>query len=460
MAKVDDAIYVAQPCLIDLDGDKVNFEDLDEAMFADAEAATAIRILGGYYNKDALVSLCLKVPARPRPRRRDCSIRILVGGDGFGPLARTWAELQEVGETLRYEGFDDVEISLVPRAPVHFHTKLYGFLHGTQPIWYVGSANPGSKRHELMVRVTGRHEALTDYVNAARSKATLVTDDAAPIIEARTLQEFFMAGVLCHRPPTQRIFTFDAFRFSKEQREKLDQALGQNGRVLHARPKTEGYGFSLASAMGLESVQTGSGRARRVRLRDSCIYTVLGLWMPTAYADELHGAFAAEEADREKHLAAFSRTLGASAGQATACKSFGDHLRTMTEFLDEHGIDVRPVPDVENAFDRFLASRRKLLKDRESRVRLARMVTLQEMPDIWADPRAAKAFEDSFFEDLAYRAGPLGGNKGRLVRSLIEVLDVYGGPDTDDEFRDALAERLEARTWVAADWLGVADDGR
>ena len=38
MAKVDDTIYVAQPYLIDLDGDKVNFEDLDEAMFADAEA--------------------------------------------------------------------------------------------------------------------------------------------------------------------------------------------------------------------------------------------------------------------------------------------------------------------------------------------------------------------------------------------------------------------------------------
>lgn len=455
MSKIDEAIYVARPDLIGLEKKKVNFDDLNEALGDEASTATAITILGGYYNQEALVSLCLKVPPRPAEHRRTCRIRIVVGLEAMSLLPRVWTDLRQVDKRLRGKGFQDIEVKIVPRDPVHFHTKVFGFIHKTHPVWYVGSANPGSERHELMLRLSGRHDALSAYVEAAHNGALPVTAGQPPKIEITTLQGFLLGGVLCHRPPTQRLFTFDAFRFSTSEREQLDQALGQNGEVLHARPRTEGYGFGLASALELEHVQTGAGRARSVRLRESCIYTVLGLWMPLKYATELRTSFTAEEKAREQRLEAFSEKLESATGMKTARSAFKDHIASMTDFLTRHQIDVHPIPSHEKLFNRFLASRSRTLRTKESRQRHSRMVTLTEMPDIWEDSRAANEFEASFFEDLAYRAGILGGNKGRVVRSITEALCRYGSPETDDEIREALKQKLGSDAWTDEDWVSV-----
>ncbi|WP_164040650.1 hypothetical protein, partial [Serratia marcescens] len=71
--------------------------------------------------------------------------------------------MREVENRLRGVGFKDVTVKVVMNSPVHFHTKLFRILRRTHPVWYVGSANPGSKRHEMMVRLSGRHEALMAY---------------------------------------------------------------------------------------------------------------------------------------------------------------------------------------------------------------------------------------------------------------------------------------------------------
>ena len=152
-------IYVARP---DLFGDVGKHAlDWEQSLSKEASTATAITVLGGYYNRDALIELCRMLPAKPLRLRKACRIRIAVGLEGSSTLPMVWTELREVRDALVHEGFKDVSLGVISRNPVHFHTKLFNFEQGGQQVWYVGSANPGSRRHELMVRIRGAHRALT-----------------------------------------------------------------------------------------------------------------------------------------------------------------------------------------------------------------------------------------------------------------------------------------------------------
>jgi hypothetical protein len=91
-------------------------------------------------------------------------------------------------------GYRDLEISIVGRAPVHFHTKVFRFLRTTRPSWFIGSANPGSERHELMMRLSGRHAALSDYIDAVFAVAQSVEGVIPARQRPATLRDFLYQG--------------------------------------------------------------------------------------------------------------------------------------------------------------------------------------------------------------------------------------------------------------------------
>jgi hypothetical protein len=88
--------------------------------------------------------------------------------------------------------------------------------------------------------------------------------------------------------------------------------------------------------------------------------------------------------------------------------------------------DARPINNYEGKFNKFLESRKRTLKNKTSRKRLTRMMILMNMPNIWDDNKLSSDFEDSFFDDLSYRFGLFGGNKGRIIRSIVEGIEGYG----------------------------------
>lgn len=447
---IDDTIYVNRPELIDLDEDVVDFADLSEAMHEAASAATEISILGGFYNAGALVYLCEQVPKR---RRRGCRVRIAVGLEAAALIPQTWEDMRGVDRRLRDMGFRDVTVAVVSSSPVHFHTKLFRILRATRPVWFIGSANPGSKRHELMVRISGRHEALSDYVDAVFDNAKIVTD-TPPLLKIATLRDLFLTGILCHKPPAQRLFTFDAFRLTPETRDHLMSVLTREGGIEHARPRTEGFGFSLKSALGVDdwvNAEDEDTGLQRTQYRRSYIDTVLGFWMPRAYAQEIQHRMADERNSRLRGLERFAHLLTAQEGQFAARKAFSDHVTSMERLLAGHSIDARPVEDRDRAFERFLISRLKILSDEKARSRIARTMTLTNMPDIWDDRSVSEDFEISFFEDLAYRFSSQGGRAGRVVRSFADALRLFGG-ETADDIQAALEKRLSTRPWEEEEW--------
>ena len=358
---LDEQIYVGRADLLDLNHVVVDFAELDGALAEAASGATEITVLGGYYNAEALIALCRNVP---RGRRSECKVRIAVGLEAMALIPRTWEEMRAVYKRLRVLGFRDVTVAVVGRSPTHFHTKLFRFLRTKRPVWFVGSANPGSGRHELMVRISGRHEALSGYVSAVFYKAQTVIDQKPPPAEVITLQDFFLTGMLCHKPPAQRLFTFDAFRFGPDHRERLATALAGGAGVEHARPTAQGFGFSLRSALNQPDAQLHDEEeiAGRIHYRPSCVDTVFGFWMPQAYADDIRARVRDEEAVRLSRLETFAQVLGDDAGQNTARSAFEVHVTSMERFLAVHQIDARPVlRDRPTAFKDFLSSRTRTL---------------------------------------------------------------------------------------------------
>ena len=454
MAVLDKEIYVARA---DLFGDVGKHAlDWERSLSEEASTATAITVLGGYYNRDALIELCRMVPAKPLRLRRACRIRIAVGLEGSSTLAMVWTELQEVRDALEHEGFKDVSLGVISRNPVHFHTKLFNFEQERQQVWYVGSANPGSKRHELMVRIKGAHRALTTYAETVFCKALKLKDGQPPKDgPVSSLQEFFLAGVLCHKPPTKQLFTFDAFRFSSDHRARLNKLFADGSKVLHAQTRTEGFGFGLAAALGPDAARVADdGGPGKVRFVEAAVDTSLGFWMPDCYCRELHAKLAASEKARERWFAKVAGILASADGRRQATEALKAHVVSMTGFLKENHIDALPIQAHVEHFERFLERRRVTLGDEAARRRHARLVTLTPMPDIWGDGRATRDFEESFFADVAYRAGPASGSQGRVIKSLVSGTSGYGSLDMAEDGRDALVARLKRSPWNEDDWLG------
>lgn len=125
---LSDAIYVSRPDAIELKLNGKTVVDLNKALAAAASDATEITILGGYYDRVWLLELLRELP---RARRRDCRVRIAVGSDATITLPKVWEHMREVQKELRRIGYRSIEISIVGRSPVHFHTKLFRFLRMT-----------------------------------------------------------------------------------------------------------------------------------------------------------------------------------------------------------------------------------------------------------------------------------------------------------------------------------------
>lgn len=448
---LSDAVYIGRPDAINLEPDGIAIVDLDEALAAAASDATEITILGGYYDRVWLLDLLRKLP---RARRRDCRVRIAVGSDATITLPKVWEHMREVQKELRRIGYRSIEIAIVGRSPVHFHTKLFRFLRTTRPYWFIGSANPGSDRHELMLRLSGRHDELSNYVQAVFEAAQSVDDPVPRRQRPSTMRDFFLDGVLCHKPPHQPLFTFDAYKLTPEDRRRIDTRIGEGSGVEHASPRTEGFGFGLRSAIGMMEADPEEREevASRVRFRDHGMDTLFGLWMPSAYAAIIQASVREREAAIEERLRAIGRRLVDPSGQQAAHTAFAGYIASMDRYLSDLDIEPKPIRDRDAAFARFLKSRTDGLSKDPFLSRHARVMTIAPMFDVWQDPGVASQFVQSFFDDLAWRAMPTTSRKPRIVRSLLDGLGDDADWQTSEDLQAAFADRLKADPWDDDEW--------
>lgn len=441
---ISNRIHVAYPELIGLDD--VDFSSLKESFEAAADGATAIDILGGYYSAERTLSLIKRVP---RTQRAGCRIRIAVGLDAAIKIRQCWDDMRYLDTSLKKAGFKDVSIYIVS-GPRHFHTKLFHFLRRTHHLWFVGSANPGSDRHELMVSLSGKHEALSGYVEAVFASAQPVTAGPRPNKLPTSLREFFLTGSLIHKKPQQAPFTFDAFRLAPEDRDKMMRSLTATS-LPHARPTTQGFSFSLRSAVGSsEFAEEKNDEVSRIQLRRYTVDTLLGSWAPRRYGNELHTQLRESEATKADDLRRFSLKI-VGRGEGAVRAAFADYVGAMESFLLNLGIPVRSVEDREGAFNKFLKSRQNMLGDDANIERLSQRLQIVDMPDIWYDEKAARAFETSFFDDIENRLSI--NSNSKILRCLLKGLgEVSANYPTTEQLKGSLEKRLRRQSWKDTEW--------
>jgi hypothetical protein len=409
-----------------------------------AVKASAIDILGGYYSVERTLGILKNVP---RAKRACCKIRLAVGLDANAKIMQHWSDMRLLDKNLHKAGFRDVTLVIVSGRR-HFHSKLFHFLRTTHHVWFVGSANPGSDRHELMVSFTGRHEALIAYTDAVFLVAQPVTKQFPLRQYPASLREFFLTGSLIHRTPQQSLFTFDAFRLDPEDREKMMRSLTA-GVVPHARPKTQGFAFGLRSAVETaDFTEEDSDDIARVQLRMHSIDTALGLWAPRFYIEQIQSQLFSSQEARTIELRRFAERLSGD-GTARVYAAFADYIASMERLLESIGITPRAVEKRDAAFERFVASRQRLLASDDGISRLAQRLEIIDMPDIWYDAKAADTFEMSFFSDLSYR---LSGTS-RAVRSIARGLNLPKQAYLEPEgLKEKLVRRLVKQSWKDTEW--------
>ena len=439
-------IHIGAPNLLEL-SDDFDWAPLDGTLTEAVVGSTKIDILGGYYSVPKMVEM---LTVGPRRRRAKCKLRIIVGLDSPMKVATCWREMRSLSDQLESAGYKDISVKVLTGYP-HFHTKLFHFVRTTQHRWFVGSANPGSARHELMVAMRGKHAALNRYVEIVAEKATEITRAAPTLGRPGTLRDFFLSGMLLHTPPRHGAFVFDAFRLGSDDREKITKAISVAVDVPHANPRTQGFSFNLRSAADAAQQPDDGEEEARLHVRALSIDTVLGAWAPLLYAEEIAARIKSAEERRRQDLMQLGMRITGD-GEVTVRRAYSDYLASMERFLGDLRIDVAPIASREQQFERFLVSRQRLLIDPQSCSRLARRLELTPMPDIWGEGRSISNFEISFFEDLAFRTSQ--GRRDRVIRSLADVLELDGGYFTPSDLEARLSSCLERYLWDESSWQG------
>ena len=449
--KIDPKIYLSREN--DL---KINAELLHNALIDAAGKSTETTIFSAYYQRKFLLKLFRSVL---ESKRRKYVINIIVGADQTPNITKIVDDLRKLRDTLIKEGFRKSNIKIgIFLCGAPFHTKLYYFLNKTEPIWFIGSANAsnavGGDRHELMVRLLGCHDSLTEYVDAVNKGATAI-DAVKQISIAKSMRTFFLFGSFCYKPSVIQRFTFDAFKLTMSQRNEFNKLL--NGtKVKYAAPQTEGFGFSLEDAILGESIINKSEEEHengvRLKYRHLGIETNLGFWIPEAYIETINRQLEKIRKQVIKRLEYFNEELKHTRNEEIK-KKFKDYTNSLIKFFEENNISGNNISSVsekiEKSFQTFLENRRKLLADSKSRELISRRLVITRMPDIWNDKYAADAFERSFFEDVAYRLTAPSSKRPHIIKVIQQALPEI---DSTTTVQKCLERRLKKLGWSSKDW--------
>lgn len=396
--QIQDEVYVSRPLNGVKSSDSKLFKILSEEMKKDASRATRIQIVSGYFSSDYVLDLLCNVSSK---KRKNCNVTLIFGYETIVDLIYAQKCISGLNNELIEKGYkkENVEIKLFKNG-VPLHTKLYGFLIKTHPVWYVGSANfskaLAGARDELMVRITGKSHSLETYI-----KTLLATDSCEEFIDDHEFYEmtrFFSAGAILFRPSRQRRFTYEGFDIKPEERRILSAQLGKVSSVPHSDPSAEGFGFDLLSALGMSDEKNLERNV--VKIRPYCVETDYGYWVPGAYIYKIESKIKNGMIEEEKKFISIRDMLN-SIDDKKLVSEFQNYIDASRIFFGQIGVNPKEKKDVIRAFKSFINVRRAWLQDSGWISRNSRRLFLTKMPDIWGDASAAEIFITSFCENIS-----------------------------------------------------------
>jgi hypothetical protein len=424
--QIDDAVYISREIGSDVEFSAPNFSSLSESMENDAKVATRIIIVSGYFGTGYLLDLLGKPT---KQRRKKCIVKLILGYDNLTEFVYEKIKEEDLRRKVVALGYTNKFVTVrLFRDAVPLHTKLYGFLRTTKPVWYVGSANASDaitgKRHELMLRVSGKIVALEKYVKALLEHQTKVTITADG--ENLSIQEYLSKGFLIFKPSKVRRFTYDAFSIKSEERKKISDQLGVDSRVPHADPGAEGFGFNLLSALDMNH-ETREVKASRLYFSQFRIETAYGYWVPQAYISKIKEALSKSRRSEACILQRISEALAARS-DSDLIAEFHSYRSSAEAFFNRLNVNIQKKN--EDSFLRFLKAKRALLSDKNWIERASSKITISPMPDIWSDESASDRFITSFIDDLVLMLNAA-GKTPLIYKELKRFFRIPDYPDVE-----------------------------
>jgi hypothetical protein len=432
---------------------------LATAMSDATKTASKIQILSAYYGRDYIRDLLTHVP---ESARKNCEVDLIFGSESDISIIQIISDLRVLRNQLASElGFKKLFVGVF-RPGVPFHVKLYRFGAVEEPVWFVGSANASSAitgdRHEMMVKLTGKHAGLANYVSSVRKNAISTDADDNQLGDGKisNLRSFLFHGSLCFQPAARLGLTYEACVMTSRHRKVLSNRLARGSEIRHAAPQAEGFGFSLASAAAKitksKVFSIVAGDDFRLKYRHLAVETAYGLWVPAPYAENLQDKVEIKGKINLKKMNALAKQLSASKNGALL-KELNFHNDDMKSLFQSAKLPFIVKTDYVNAFKKFVDVRREWLADADRRKRLARSLVIETVPNFWNDERAKENFEDSFFEDLAMRISSP-GPQTHICKVFCAKLRIDGNGKSISPFslRKALVAHLKAGGWQFEDW--------
>lgn len=423
--KINDEIFISRKLANNYD----NFKLFDEELKKDISKATRIKIVSGYFGKDYIIELLGEIK---RKNRASCHVTLIFGYENTTELIYGQIDVSDIKKSIASLGYGKKKIQIkLFRDKAPLHTKIYGLLLGTQHVWYVGSANLSRAieggRHELMVKIRGKSNALDSYVGELlHTNPTPISCDEN--FERIGIQKILSSGCMLFKPSRYKRFTHDAFIIDKEDRRKISNQLGQSTNVPHSDPSAEGFGFNLLSALGLTESETPEKRQTN-QTRRLCIETIYGYWVPNAYANNIRQMMSKIEMDEIKKLHQIRDRLKETPDEALK-NIFHTYTNASMEYFRRIGVNIKKNKEADKLFEGFVQIRRKWLDDNDWIKRSASKLFIEKMPDIWEDFHAADSFISSFCEDVALVLNSP-GKKGMIYKNIHKGLSLPPNPTAD-----------------------------
>ncbi|QGM96873.1 phospholipase D family protein [Methylocystis parvus] len=363
-------------------------------------------------------------------------------------------ELRNLRVSLRNLGYAKKRINIRIATDITFlHTKIFAFTGpGGHKRYMLGSANFSSaaffKNDEVLILERGRHDRIESYIMHVITNSSSI-DEASTNSDIKDWRGFFREGFLYFKPSRQVPYTVNCFVGDDfaETVNLLEKATGGAALEFH---DPGGLG-SLNLALLMRDRTNGIAR-KRVSMSAFAIETAFGLWVPSAYVDQVETRIESSSQARLKDLREQGLRLNAVSDYFIK-EQIRLYLDEINLRLEEIVLSNENRTTIDNRIRRGLKRLIQALTDESSLKRLSRPLMGVPVPEFWEDEQSGNELFETFAEYVAYKLSMSSGMKRQS--SIISHLATKFGLCSDDDalaVRQKMEDFFENGAWPLNNW--------
>ncbi len=405
--------------------DKDKIKKLSQSvLISEIKRAENITIISAYYSVDFIESILGKVN---KTKRKSCSVELIFNGFSGQRLYDQTNELKNLIIKLNEIGFQKISIYL-NRETTLFHSKLYFIKNDEGIVWFMGSANASKAafgtNEELLLKSKIKIKVIQQYIKDVKSSSEIIEDiNPDEAIESNIIG-FFRTGSIYFKPNNQLSFTFSELKLPDWVEERIRSI---EERPRHTNPGKAWGAYNLKLSLGLKDDE--KDKISQLSLKPSSIETCYGYWVPNKYR---HNVNESVRNKSNKTRTAFLEILALinSRGVDNLLEDYKNHIDDAKRILKSNNIDYHfDENELFKKYKKFVERIVQKLSDPERLNKLCLPLISAGMPEIWEDNIAYKDFSESFYE---YIASSLTGQIPRVIRSIMDTIDITPDSDSDD----------------------------